>query len=137
MAHADLVRPLNLCVPPDSSGRLRISEAGVELFLRRAGFELGETYAVGEPATGVCIRSPPGTSEIGVAKQTSILPALIRVYERNLPRHPPPRYGAFPRSLPAPGLPTLSAARPAIRRPCTSSGLIATPLSPRLWISEK
>ncbi len=86
IARAFFEDPLSLYVLPDSSSRPRISEAGVELFLRRAWFELGETYAVGEPAAGVCIWNPPGTSEIGIGKQLTMLPALIRVYGRNLPR---------------------------------------------------
>ncbi len=86
IARAFFEDPLSLYVLPDTSSRLRISEAGVELFLRRAWFELGETYAVGEPARGVCIWNPPGTSEISIGKQLSMLPALIRVYGRTLPR---------------------------------------------------
>jgi ribosomal protein S18 acetylase RimI-like enzyme len=86
LARAFFEDPLSTYVLPDASNRPRISEAGLTLFLRRAWFELGETYAVGEPAAGVCIWNPPGTWEIGIGKQLSMLPALLRVYGRNLPR---------------------------------------------------
>lgn len=86
MARAFYEDPLSLYVLPKASSRLRISEAGVALFLRRAWLELDETYVVGEPACGVCIWNPPGTSEISTGKQLSMLPALIRAYGRTLPR---------------------------------------------------
>lgn len=86
IARAFFEDPLSTYVLPATSSRLTISERGVELFLRRAWLHLGETYAVGEPAVGVCIWNPPSTWEIGIGKQLSMLPALIRVYGRNLPR---------------------------------------------------
>lgn len=86
LARAFFEDPLSTYVLPDTSSRMRISEAGVKLFLERAWLDLGETYVVGEPAVGVCIWNPPGTWEIGIGKQLAMLPALIRAYGRNLPR---------------------------------------------------
>lgn len=86
LARAFYEDPLSTYVLPDTSSRLRISEAGVELFLKSAWLHLGETYVVGEPATGVCIWNPPDTWKIGIGKQLSMLPAMIRIYGRNLPR---------------------------------------------------
>jgi ribosomal protein S18 acetylase RimI-like enzyme len=86
LARAFFEDPLSTYVLPASSSRLRIAEAGLSLFLRRAWLGLGETYAVGDPAVGVCVWNPPETWEIGIGKQLSMLPALARVYGRNLPR---------------------------------------------------
>jgi hypothetical protein len=70
---------------PDSSSRLNIGEGSFEVFLRRVWLGYGETYAVGEAAVGVCIWNPPGAWKVSVSRQLSVLPALIRIYGRNVP----------------------------------------------------
>jgi ribosomal protein S18 acetylase RimI-like enzyme len=70
---------------PDDSRRLAIAERGFDLYLRRTWLRHDETYTTAETA-GVCVWEPPGTWKLGVGEQLALLPAMVRIYGRLLPR---------------------------------------------------
>lgn len=77
--------PLFSWLFPDASRRLTISRRGFDLYLRRVWLRHEETYTVGDSA-GVCVWEPPGTWKLGAREQLSLLPVMLRVFGRNLPR---------------------------------------------------
>lgn len=77
--------PLVSWVVPDDTRRLLALEHGFELYLRRVWLRHGETYATADSA-GVCVWEPPGTWKLDVWEQLSLLPAMLRIYGRMLPR---------------------------------------------------
>lgn len=78
--------PLFSWLFPDPSRRLSVSRRGFDLYLRRVWLQHEETYAVGDPAVGACVWEPPGTWKLGVREQLSLLPAMLPVFGRSLPR---------------------------------------------------
>ena len=77
--------PVVSWVVPDATRRLATLERGFELHLRRVWLHHGETYTAGD-AAGACVWEPPGTWKLGARKQLSLLPAMLRIYGRTLPR---------------------------------------------------
>lgn len=67
------------------SRRLEIARRGFDLFLSRIWLRHGETYTV-ENSAGVCVWEPPGTWKRGIGEQLLLLPAMLRIYGRLLPR---------------------------------------------------
>jgi GNAT superfamily N-acetyltransferase len=62
-----------------------ILRRGFELYLSRVWLRHEETYTV-EDSAGVCVWEPPGAWKPAVREQPSLLPAMLRVFGRNLPR---------------------------------------------------
>jgi ribosomal protein S18 acetylase RimI-like enzyme len=77
--------PLVSWVYPDHSRRLVVHERAFGLYLRRVWLDHEETYTVWD-AAGVCVWVPPGAWELGVRQRLSLLPAMLRIYGRRLPR---------------------------------------------------
>lgn len=77
--------PLLAWVFHHSPDRLTIARRGFDLFLKRLWLRHGETYTVGD-AAGVCVWEPPGTWKLGAREQLLLLPAMLRIYGRMLPR---------------------------------------------------
>jgi ribosomal protein S18 acetylase RimI-like enzyme len=71
---------------PDDTRRLEIAQRGFHLFLRRLWLAHEETYVADDNAAGVCVWEPPGTWKIGIGAQLALLPAMVGVYGRNMPR---------------------------------------------------
>lgn len=85
LARAFYDDPLFGWLLPDPSQRGAILRRGFELYLSRIWLRHEETYTVGDSA-GVCVWEPPGTWKPAVREQLSLLPAMLRVFGRNLPR---------------------------------------------------
>jgi hypothetical protein len=85
LARAFYDDPLFAWLLPDSSRRLAIARRGFELYLRRVWLRHEETYTV-ETSAGVCVWEPPDTWKLAVREQLSLLPAMLRIFGRNLPR---------------------------------------------------
>jgi len=77
--------PLFTWLLPDASRRLAIAGRGFELYLKEVWLRHEETYTVGDSA-GVCVWEPPGTWKLAVREQIALLPAMLRIFGRNLPR---------------------------------------------------
>jgi ribosomal protein S18 acetylase RimI-like enzyme len=71
---------------PDDARRMAIAQRGFHLFLRRLWLRHDETYVADDDAAGVCVWEPPGTWRISLGAQIALLPAMVRVYGRNMPR---------------------------------------------------
>ncbi len=78
--------PLFTWLLPDPSRRVAISRRGFDLFLKRVWLQHEETYTVGDSAAGACVWEPPGTWKLSVREQLSLLPAMLPVFGRHLPR---------------------------------------------------
>jgi ribosomal protein S18 acetylase RimI-like enzyme len=65
--------------------RTRILQRGFELFLRRVWLDGQETYTTAG-AAGVAVWEPPGRWKHGVGEQLRLLPAMLGVFQRHLPR---------------------------------------------------
>jgi len=85
LARAFYEDPVISWLLPDDSRRLVASERGFRTFLRRVWLAHEETY-VAEDAAGVCVWEPPGKWKVGLGAQLALIPALVRVYGRGLPR---------------------------------------------------
>ncbi len=85
LARAFYEDPLVSWVVPSDSRRLAITRRGFDLFLRRVWLRHEETYTVGDVA-GVCVWEPPGTWKLEAREQISLLPAMLRIQGRTLPR---------------------------------------------------
>jgi ribosomal protein S18 acetylase RimI-like enzyme len=85
LARAFYDDPVFAWLLPDASRRVTIARRGFELYLRRVWLRHEETYTV-EDSAGVCVWEPPGTWKLAVREQLSLLPAMLRVFGRNLPR---------------------------------------------------
>jgi GNAT superfamily N-acetyltransferase len=66
-------------------GRMTRLERGFELFLNRVWMEQEETYTTASVA-GVAVWEKPGQWKAGVGRQLALLPAMLRVFGRHLPR---------------------------------------------------
>jgi GNAT superfamily N-acetyltransferase len=67
------------------SGRMTRLERGFELFLNRVWMEQEETYTTASVA-GVAVWEKPGQWKTGVGRQLALLPAMLHVFGRHLPR---------------------------------------------------
>lgn len=85
LARAFYDDPLIGWLLPDHSRRLAIARRGFDLYLRRVWLRHEETHTV-ENSAGVCVWEPPGTWKVGVREQLSLLPTMLRIYGRMLPR---------------------------------------------------
>jgi ribosomal protein S18 acetylase RimI-like enzyme len=85
LAQAFYEDPVVSWLLPDDSRRLVASERGFRTFLRRVWLAHEETY-VAEDAAGVCVWEPPGMWKVGLGAQLALIPALVSVYGRGLPR---------------------------------------------------
>jgi ribosomal protein S18 acetylase RimI-like enzyme len=65
--------------------RLGMLERAFELFLRRVWMEQEETYTT-DGVAGAAVWELPGQWKVGVGRQLRLLPAMIGVFSRRLPR---------------------------------------------------
>ena len=65
--------------------RMKILEQGFELFLRRIWLEQEETYTTAG-AVAVAVWERPNQWKVPVGRQLRMLPAMVRVFGRHLPR---------------------------------------------------
>jgi GNAT superfamily N-acetyltransferase len=65
--------------------RITRLERGFELFMHRVWMEQEETYTTASVA-GVAVWEKPGQWKTGVARQLVLLPSMLRVFGRHLPR---------------------------------------------------
>jgi GNAT superfamily N-acetyltransferase len=85
LARAFLDDPVNLWFLPREADRPRRTLRGFELFLRRITLPRDATYTVAGHA-GVAMWLPPGRAQLGTVEQLRLLPAMARVYGRDLAR---------------------------------------------------
>jgi hypothetical protein len=85
LARAFYDDPLFSWLLPDASRRLAIARCGFGLYLKEVWLRHEEAYTVGDSA-GVCVWEPPGTWKLAVREQIALLPAMLRISGRNLPR---------------------------------------------------
>jgi GNAT superfamily N-acetyltransferase len=77
--------PLVGWVFPDESRRLAVHRRAFDLYLSRVWLRHEETYTVGDGA-GVCVWMPPEAWELSAREQLALLPPMLRIYGRRLPR---------------------------------------------------
>jgi GNAT superfamily N-acetyltransferase len=65
--------------------RMRIMERGFELFLRRIWLAQEETYTT-DGLVAVAVWERPGEWQLGVGQQLRLLPSMIGIFGRHLPR---------------------------------------------------
>jgi ribosomal protein S18 acetylase RimI-like enzyme len=65
--------------------RMTRLERGFELFMRRVWMDQEETYTTASVA-GVAVWEKPGQWKTGVGRQLALLPSMLRVFGRHLPR---------------------------------------------------
>jgi GNAT superfamily N-acetyltransferase len=65
--------------------RMRVLQRGFELFLRRVWIDEDETFTTANVA-GVAVWEPPGAWKHGVGQQLRLLPAMLGVFGRHIPR---------------------------------------------------
>jgi len=70
----------------DESTRLETARRGFDVFLRRLWLKHEQVYVAGDDVAGVCIWEPPGAWKIGLGTQLALLPSMLGVYGRRLPR---------------------------------------------------
>lgn len=70
--------PIFKWITPDDRQRLRKLERGFSLFARRVWFPQNETYTT-DRLIGAAFWMPPGTWHLSMAKQLSMLPAMIAI----------------------------------------------------------
>ncbi len=85
LARAFYDDPPSRWVVPDDSRRIRILERGFFLFLRRVLFPQDECYTTGG-LVGAAVWALPGKWKLGIGQQLRLLPAMVVVYGRFLPR---------------------------------------------------
>lgn len=78
--------PLFSWLFPNPTRRVEISRRAFDLYLRRIWLRHEETYTVGDSPAGACVWEPPGTWKLGVGEQLSLLPSMLGVFGRHLPR---------------------------------------------------
>jgi ribosomal protein S18 acetylase RimI-like enzyme len=64
---------------------VRVAERGFLLFLQRIWFAQEECYTT-DHTVGACVWERPGEWKLGVGAQVRMLPAMLRVFGRRLPR---------------------------------------------------
>jgi len=65
--------------------RMTRLERGFELFMHRVWMEQEETYTTASVA-GAAVWEKPGQWKVGVGRQLALLPSMLRVFGRHLPR---------------------------------------------------
>jgi ribosomal protein S18 acetylase RimI-like enzyme len=71
---------------PDEATRLETARRGFDLFLRRLWLQHEQVYVAGDDVAAVCVWEPPGAWKVGLGAQLALLPAMLGVYGRRLPR---------------------------------------------------
>jgi GNAT superfamily N-acetyltransferase len=72
-------------VVPDDSKRMKILQRSFRLFLDKVWFAQDECYTTGGVA-GVAVWELPGQWKVGLGEQLRLLPAMLAIYGRFLPR---------------------------------------------------
>ena len=85
LARAFFSDPAFTWVLHDDAGRMRILRRGFELFLRRVWLAGEETFTT-EHAAGAAVWEPPGRWRHPVGQQLRLLPAMLAIFTRHLPR---------------------------------------------------
>lgn len=65
--------------------RMHALRSGFELFLSRVWLDSGETYTTAD-RVGAAVWEPPGAWRHGAGEQLRLLPAMVGVFRRHLPR---------------------------------------------------
>lgn len=85
LARAFYDDPVFSWVLRDDPRRMRPLRSGFELFLRRVWLDEHETYTTAA-AVGAAVWEPPGAWKVGVGEQLRLLPAMVGVFRRHIPR---------------------------------------------------
>jgi len=85
LARAFFDDPVFSWVLRDDPRRMRPLRSGFELFLRRVWLDEHETYTTAA-AVGAAVWEPPGAWKVGVGEQLRLLPAMVGVFRRHIPR---------------------------------------------------
>jgi GNAT superfamily N-acetyltransferase len=85
LARAFFDDPVFSWVLRDDPARMRPLRSGFELFLRRVWLDEEETYTTAA-AVGAAVWEPPGAWKVGVGEQLRLLPAMVGVFRRHIPR---------------------------------------------------
>jgi GNAT superfamily N-acetyltransferase len=85
LAHAFHDDPVFTWVLRGDPRRMKRLERGFELFIQRVWMEQEETYTTATVA-GVAVWEKPGQWKTSVGRQLALLPAMLRVFGRHLPR---------------------------------------------------
>jgi ribosomal protein S18 acetylase RimI-like enzyme len=85
LARAFFDDPVFSWVLRDDPRRMRPLRSGFELFLRRVWLEEQATYTTAA-TVGAAVWEPPGAWKVGVGEQLRLLPAMVGVFRRHLPR---------------------------------------------------
>jgi GNAT superfamily N-acetyltransferase len=85
LARAFCEDPVFTWVLRGDPARMRILERGFDLFLRRVWMAEDETFTTTAVA-GVAVWEPPGAWRHGVVEQLRLLPAILGVFARHVPR---------------------------------------------------
>jgi len=85
LARAFYDDPALAWVIPDASRRLKIAERGFGLYLRKLWFAQDECYTT-DAIAGAVVWELPGQWKVGVVQQLGLLPSMVAIYGRWLPR---------------------------------------------------
>jgi len=85
LARAFYDDPALAWVLPDDARRMHIAERGFELYLRKLWFPQDESYTT-DTVVGAAVWEVPGQWKVGVVQQLGLLPAMVVIYGRLLPR---------------------------------------------------
>jgi GNAT superfamily N-acetyltransferase len=85
LAHAFHDDPVFTWVLHAEERRIAMLERGFELFLRRVWIDQDETYTTGD-VVAVAAWELPGQWKLGLRAQLRLLPAMVGVFHRRLPR---------------------------------------------------
>lgn len=77
--------PAMAWVIPSDSRRIDITEPGFELYLRKLWLPQDESYTT-DSIVGAAVWELPGKWKVGVVQQLGLLPSMIAIYGRMLPR---------------------------------------------------
>lgn len=85
LARAFFDDPVFSWMLPDELRRLEIEERMFGVFLRELFFDQGETYTT-DGVAGAAVWELPGQWKVGALEQLKLLPSMVRVFGRRLPR---------------------------------------------------
>lgn len=85
LARAFVDDPVFSWLLPDESRRLETEERVFGLFLRKLYFRQGESYTT-DGVAGAAIWELPGQWKVGAVEQLRLLPAMVRILGRGVPR---------------------------------------------------
>src|SRR6476661_6741309 len=108
--------------------RMRVLQRGFELFLRRVWIDEDETFTTVNVA-GVAVWEPPGAWKHGVGQQLRLLPSMLAVFGRHIPRWRRSKRDTPPSRAPSP---TTTCRSSASIRPGRAAGSAAR-RSRRCW----